>query len=315
MERANTRSRSGTRASRSNSRSRSGTRSNSNTKSRARSGTNTKSRARSRARTRSNSRKPRILLKRRKTALDHLAGPRWPDKMILFVSTHGTIICEKDVLETFSLPPGIELKRMQVATPGIVNFASDSIMSGYVSMINAHRDELLSNNEGTQDAAIIKMMKYIRINDLIESEDLKRGLAHSPDDSDDEDHQGNITEYLQGLNRSHRIQTYKSTPESAVDIINKTYTRENQQKTKNDWTIKAMNIPGQPDLLAYMKKQTRHGNSTVTIKEIVDECLGHGVKQLMLFDFSCGSIADHEYNPVKTRHVRILRRRITAANV
>lgn len=306
MERANTKARSGTRASRSNSRTRA-SRSKSRSRSGTRSGTNAKSR--------NSRRKPRILLKRRKTALDHLAGPRWPDKMILFVSTHGTIICEKDVLETFSLPPGIELKRMQVATPGIVNFASDSIMSGYVSMINAHRDELLSNNEGTQNAAIIKMMKSIRRNDLIESEDLKRGLDYSPDDSDDEDLQGNITDYLQGLNRSHRIQTYKSTPESPADIINKTYTRENPQTTKNDWTIKAMNIPGQPDLLAYMKKQTRHGESTVTMKEIVDECLVHGVKQLMLFDFSCGSIADRKYNRVKPKHARILRRRITATNV
>jgi hypothetical protein len=256
-----------------------------------------------------------MALKRKRTALEHLSSPIWPEKMILFISTHGTIICENDVLKQFILPPGIELKRMQVATPGIVNFASDSIMTGYVSMINAHRDELLSNNDGTQNAAITKMMKYIRRNDLIQSDNLKRALEYSPEDAEDEDHQLNIVDYLQGLNRSHRIQTYKSTQKSPVLVINKTYSRDNQQKTKNDWTIKAMNIPGQPDLLAYMKKQTRHGESTVSLKEIVDECLNHGVKQLMLFDFSCGSIANHKFHPVKTRHARILRRRITATNV
>ena len=256
-----------------------------------------------------------MALKRKRTALEHLSSSVWPDKMILFISTHGTIICENDVLKKFILPPGIELKRMQVSTPGNVNFASDSIMTGYVSMINAHRDELLSNNDGTQDAAITKMMKYIRRNDLIQSDNLKRALEYSPEDEEDEDRHVNIVDYLQGLNRSHRIQTYKSTQQNPVVVINKTYSRENQQKTKNDWTIKAMNIPGQPDLLAYMKKQTRHGDSTVSLKEIVDECLNHGVKQLMLFDFSCGSIADHKYNPVKTRHARILRRRITATNV
>lgn len=256
-----------------------------------------------------------MALKRKKTAIEHLSSSVWPEKMILFISTHGTIICENDVLKQFTLPPGIELKRMQVATPGFVNFATDSIMTGYVSMINAHRDELLSNNDGTQDAAITKMMKYIRRNDLIQSENLKRSLKYSPEDEDDVDHQNNIVGYLEGLNRSHRIQTYKSTQQNPVSVINKTYNRENHQKTKNDWTIKAMNIPGQPDLLAYMKKQTRYGDSTVSLKEIVDECLNHGVKQLMLFDFSCGSIANHNYHPVKTRHARILRRRITATNV
>lgn len=264
--------------------------------------------------TRSDARKT-VSAKRKKTALEHLASKVWPEKMILFVSTHGTIICEKDVLKKFTLPPGIELKRMQVATPGVVNFASDSIMSGYVSMINAHRNELLSNNDATQNAAIIKMMKYIRRKDLIESEELKRGLEYTPEDEYDKKRNYNIVDYIEGLNRSHRIQTYNSTQQSPVDVLNKTYTRENYKKTKNDWTIKAMNIPGQPDLLAYMKKQTRHGDSTVTMKEIVNECLAHGVKQLMLFDFSCGSIADNEYNPVEPRHVRLLRRRITVEDI
>lgn len=236
-----------------------------------------------------------------------LAMPNWPETLILLISTHGNIICENDVLKKFILPPGIELERVQMATPGEVNVASEEQVKGYASMINAHRDELLSTNPTTQKHALEKMVKRIRYHDLMYARAYKEVYVDVPEEDRDEHMAG----YLEGLNRAHKITKHHSTRSSPVVLIDKLYSRTNEYANKNDWTIKVMNIPGQPDLLSFLKLQTRHGESNIYLKEVINECVNHGVKKLIMFDFSCGVFTDSELQEKPKREQRILRRRIT----
>jgi uncharacterized protein YxeA len=95
-----------------------------------------------------------------------------------------------------------------------------------------------------------------------------------------------------------------------------TKTKSKDMETfKNDFQIQALNLEGHPDLLDYMIRKTRSMRFIeITLKDIVNECVKKGVKELIIFDYSCSNILDNDTGKQKSRITRSVRRNIEREN-
>jgi hypothetical protein len=252
-------------------------------------------------------------------SLKSLAAPHWDDTAILFITTHGLIIKEEDQdVNTFIVPEGIIIKRALASVPGQCNIVGELDVNAYVSLINAYKSNLMSNRETTRDAAVNDVMESIKrsdTKDLKHKKDyvnsLQKFSKYNEVDEEDEEHLSNYQGYIREFEKGFTIQEFNP----GDTIIDKKYIRTNFEATKNDWIIKVMNIPGTPDLLSFLRTQTRGGDSSITLKEIVDFLIGKGVKNIIIFDLTCSNIATSELVDYDSYTVRAIRRDISKRNM
>lgn len=236
---------------------------------------------------------------------DSLSSNNWNPTAILFITTHGIVTKEDETsdIHTFTVPQGITIKRATASTPGECNIVEPEVIDGYVSLIKSLMSELLSNREDTQNNAISKVFTTVQ---KIESNELTKKRKYIEIAGDNEDYVEDYKRFVKNFNKAFGYKEFHS----GEQIIDKKYVRSNNQATKNDWTMKVMNIPGNPDLLSFLKSQTRFGESTVTLKEIVEFLQGKGVSTIVIFDMTCSSIMTTNFVEYPERHVRRLRRDI-----
>jgi hypothetical protein len=244
-----------------------------------------------------------------------LASKNWHDTAILFITTHGLIIKEDEEhdVDTFIVPKGITIKRAMVSAPGECNIVSEEIVDSYVKLINSLKTKLMSNRETTQDDAIKKIVDTIKRTDssnLHMRRTFTRNLLRQKEKEElnesDEEHLENYQGYIRQFEKGFTIQEFNT----GDQILNKKYLRENVESTKNDWVIKVMNIPGQPDLLSFLKMQTRGGESTIRLQEIVDFLIEKGVKNIIIFDLTCSNITYPDLTEFSKRETRSTRRSV-----
>lgn len=249
---------------------------------------------------------------------EELASYNLGETVVLLISTHGLIIKKEDEeeVDTFRVPPGITIKRAAVSVPGECNIVGADDIIGYEQTINSQMGNLLNRNEKTQKFAIGTVLGTIQREDMrdlpnkqarinIDRRLKEKGDDELFDESDDE-HLQNYMGYVRHFDKAHRIKIF----EEGERILNKKYTRTNLEATKSDWVIKVMSVRSRdkPDLLSFLKTQTRFGVSSIMLEDIVDFFAQKGVKNIIIFDLSCSNIArpeDHlEYDQRYTRRLR-----------
>lgn len=208
-------------------------------------------------------------------------------KLILAITTHGKVtISNIDDAEphTFIFPEGIKMTKLNVSAYGECNIMDEDQVDSYIGKIRKNMKSLLSPKLSAKkfrslseefhktDTSFLKNIKY-QYNDL-----------KNKSDEDALTYKG----YLNGFDRSYTIET-----KSAGDItLNKYYVRTNADVKNNDWKIKAINMPGEPDILSCVGPQTREGSSKITLENLINMLRQYGVTEVIIFDFSCSDIGD-----------------------
>ena len=231
------------------------------------------------------------------------------DKILLAITSHGWINCDDGDIDTFVIPDGITVNKVTMSSPGNVNFVNETQLNKSMRDVKRRKKRILqSKKSSTVIKAINEAIQDIKDVDYQEKKFLEdeRLLPVIPED-DSEERMNDISQYLHGLNKAHK--NYILKPGDVV--INKKYMRENCQATKYDWGMPILNLPGEPDLLQLLRIQTRKGTCGITLSEIVDYFKNNGVKELIIFDFSCSVFAndDNDFSLPK-RKVRSIRREI-----
>jgi hypothetical protein len=247
-------------------------------------------------------------------SLSELSYQTWDKTIILFITSHGLIIEEQpEKIKLFTIPDGIIIKRALISTPGECNIVGEQEVNGYVKLINSLKSELTSNRETTQNEAIQKVVDTMEKIDYKESkiieDEIKELQSKSKKNKLSDVDLSRLqvrTGYIHNLNKGFNINFFGP----GKQILNKTYIRSNLESTKNDWVIKVLNIPGQPDLLSFLKIQTRGGDTNITLEEIISFLKSKGVETVILFDLSCSNVADTDLTDVTERSTRRYRRDI-----
>jgi len=84
------------------------------------------------------------------------------------------------------------------------------------------------------------------------------------------------------------------------EMINKQYVRDNKDALNpfGDWQIKALNLPGQPDLINEIERANgrmsgaRLGEATTSLKEIINFCASRGSERILIFDLTCSNVTN-----------------------
>jgi hypothetical protein len=252
----------------------------------------------------------------------------FPKKILLSVTTHGILKSWKSKafgreLDTFIIPDGIKLIKMNIATLGECNFMAPETVTEFTKLIKRYEPYIIK--KGKEDR-IIKQ-KLESISKLIKTKEeeeklpsievqmldiIKKKKEGKKLNEDEKEMMNEINRYLTAYNKSYNISIFNP----GEITVNKTFKRSNIEANKSDWIIKIINMPNQPDLLPYMVRQTRKGESEIKLEEIVNFLKERGVEEIFLIDFSCALFEDiDEGSYVSSRESRRSRRSIKQRSI
>lgn len=241
-----------------------------------------------------------------------------PKTLILVISTHGKVTVDnKDSDEhTFIFPADITMTKLNVSTYGECNIISEAQMNAYVKKIKRNMKSLLSpekhkktfrslatsfHKDDTESLKSLKPM-YKALEQTLDEH--SQGIDTGADIPELQSLHKIYTGYFSGFDRNYTMETKRN----GQLTLNKFYLRDNREATQNDWVIKAINIPGEPDLMTWVAPQTRGGTTRVSLEQLINMLKSYGVKHVIIFDFSCSDIGDKnieiELNARETRRHR-----------
>jgi hypothetical protein len=238
-----------------------------------------------------------------------LSEPVFPSIIVLLITTHGTVNLDKnEEVLTFTVPEGITIFRSLASTVGECNIINEDMVDKYIEIIKSNMENL--TNESTILDSVNEVTSAIRdidIGELPEREkEIKNFRKKKLSEKAAEDSLRVYEGYYYGIDKSHNV-TVKNPDEQ---MLNKIYSRVDSEVTLNDWVIKAINLPGEPDILKYLFRPRRGklAESSITLENIVDFFKSKGVEQLIIFDVSCSNIRDTEQSDISSRAARRIRR-------
>jgi hypothetical protein len=240
--------------------------------------------------------------------MDHV----FPSTIILAITTHGKIhLNDDDNPKSFIVPEGMKIIRSLMSSIGECNILNEGDVNKQVNIIEQNMKALLKPK--TQLDTVVNITGKIRkidLDNLYYKENKVKELGkRNIDDMDFDEYETNqiYKGYIHSLDKAHII----NIKNSGDKVLNKSYNRLEEEATENDWVIKVVNMPGQPDLLTYLSELKSDETSTITFEDIVLFLKSKMVETLIVFDFSCSDIMDKDgWMNVSPRTARKIRRSI-----
>ena len=225
-------------------------------------------------------------------ASDCLLKPCLPEVVILGVHTHGENVA--DLRKTIDIPKGMTLNMITSSSPGTCNFAFRNIDYVMKELIDDHIYGKPIDQEHITLAikSLKKSQSYIN-----------RGFKNVTDPQLKTD----IKNYIHQSDSLYRQINYNSS--SKFKPIDKYFIQRIGEKPTTpefDLKIKILNMPGFPDLFKEPHFPVSHGDGTneTSLNNIIQYLNYRGVKDVIIFDFSCSVYNDD----LTDKETRILRR-------
>jgi hypothetical protein len=219
----------------------------------------------------------------------------YPETAIISIASHGLIQLERkseyalEDVPKFTVPKGMQIIKYSEVPPGTCNMMTDDKLDEYIEYILSQ--EL--DKESMKDAFDI-------VQDMVPTFKEKK--------------QEIVTEQtkLKSAEKNPVSSTYVHTYDKGYltgffnagdNMLNKTYSTEVEGRhVIYDWQIVLLNAIGQPDLFKLLSPQGRrhHGESgEITLEQMVIHLSKNGVKNIVLFDFSCSNYLDSEFQDIE----------------
>jgi len=220
----------------------------------------------------------------------------WPKTLVLSISTHGYIVYEKP---SYDLPEDLIVVKMNSVIPSVCNF----ILGENLKKINDFITQKIQQTPAINSTNLVNFCSEIRDRVISEASESEQSVFADTSekkrrgDSEDLDIQ---LPFLHSFDKGYAI--INATNSS---ITNKMYSRENAiaENVYGDWQIKALNVPGQPDLVSAIENENgrrtgRSGEAITDLKEIITFCIKKGSNRILIFDFSCANVTNEDREDV-----------------
>ncbi len=240
----------------------------------------------------------------------------FPSTIILAITTHGKIHMNyDDNPQTFIVPEGMKIIRSLMSSIGECNILDEADVNDQVNIIKQNMTDLLDPE--TQVDTVVTVTDKIRDIDLdnlyYKESEVKELRKKNIDDMDFDEYEAKqmYEGFIHGFDKAHII----NIKYSGDKVLNKSYNRLEEEATENDWVIKVVNMPDQPDLLTYLSELKSDETSSITFEDIVLFLKSKMVETLIVFDFSCSDIMDKDgWMNVSPRTARKVRRSMILYN-
>jgi hypothetical protein len=213
----------------------------------------------------------------------------FPETVVLSISTHGIVVKDKP---SMTIPRGMKFAKMSWVMPTVCSFMGDDDVDAANKIIMEHinKNPITSENLQEKCQEITKQLSGI----LKESVAANRATIKAVERGEDTDEMlEHRKAYVRAAPRGLRV---FSTLTGIKTYINKTYVRDRTEalNPQGDWQIRVLNIPGQPDVVNFIEGRAYNtrGESETDLKGIMKVLKNNGVKNVMMFDFSCANVTD-----------------------
>lgn len=241
----------------------------------------------------------------------------YPATIVIAINTHGFILINEDgMYDTFKVRKGITFYKINAVVPGVCNILWDEQNQDNINIVEQAIYKVKSKYNEEDNGNNQPMSMYDFSNEIRNilfgyqsffQKDLKREMDEIKSRGEDEKiHK----EYLQHFDKGFALCDFTDSV-----MINKGFTRSNEEGIglHHDWQITVVNMKEKPDVVKNINLEKgigihHHGTSETTLKEIIDHLYSHGVKRILMVDFSCSNFVDENFNDVLTdRGVRSMR--------
>jgi hypothetical protein len=230
----------------------------------------------------------------------------FPETMVLSITLHGRMSVENGAITTFTVPDGMRIIKVSAVAPGVCNVTTAEEMK----TANASIREVFDSPQLTYEEKESKLASLVQSLKTLESDTTAtiRSQLKREEDVD-------MRNMLRYMDKGFSIVQY----ESGKTMINKEFGRSDGEglESVDDYKITALNAEGQPDLHSLIVSErsgatmTRastksEGEFLLRLSTIVTFLQKRGVKNILLFDFSCSEMTEGS-----ERDKRLLRLNLT----
>ena len=221
------------------------------------------------------------------------------ENAVLLIGTHGSILYDENgKFDTFEIPEGIEILKINKSAFGCINYDNDENIKRYDELIQQFWNELVDPFKSVNKIAINKIINEMRDDYNISIKSLKYHNKHKTKKLNTKTWRF-MTNKHNGLNLQHL--------KPGDEVMNRMYTKylgPNIELKKNDdamfmkeYYMDQMNENILTDLGSESDLDNNGENNNVTwLNFIVDYYKILGVKKLIIFDTSCSSFgAQHNF--------------------
>lgn len=225
-----------------------------------------------------------------------------PETVVLGITTHGAIPIEDSEVKTFEVPSGMTITKVSLAAIGVCNLTTEDEVetaSRIIGRVFQNTQRPIQKNIDLATFVVFDLHKELQKE---VDKDVKSGLIKDP----------NFQEFIRYSDKPQTQFTYTT----GQKLIDKVFMRSvvEGMASPYDYKINMLNVTGKPDLVKLLttgrtvpstRASVLRENTPLFFSDIVEFLESKGVKQIVVFDFSCSVM--EEGTP---RDVRVKRRRL-----
>jgi hypothetical protein len=216
----------------------------------------------------------------------------FPKTVVLSITLHGLMLVENGAVAEFTVPDGMRIIKISAVAPGVCNVTTEK----EIKIANDSIREVFDSPQLTYEEKESKLASLVQSLKTLESDTTAtiRSQLKREEDVD-------MRNMLRYMDKGFSIVHY----ESGKTMINKEFGRSGGEglESVDDYKITALNVEGQPDLHSIIVSErsgatmTRastksEGQYLLRLSTIVTFLQKNGVKNILLFDFSCSEMTE-----------------------
>ena len=216
----------------------------------------------------------------------------FPETVVLSITVHGLMPVENGTVTTFTVPEGMRIKKISAVAPGVCNVTTEEEIEKATDSIR----KVFGSPDLTYEEIDSKLTPLIGSLKTLESETIPTVRSQLKGEKDTD-----MSNFIRYTDKGFSTVEYLP----GNPMINKEFGRSDGEgiKTVDDFKISALNAVGQPDIHSiivsgrYGATMTRgsrksEGDYLLTLSTIVTVLQEKGVKNILLFDFSCSEMTE-----------------------
>jgi len=235
----------------------------------------------------------------------------FPETVIVSVTLHGSIHPEEDgePVSTFKVPEGMRIKKISAVAPGVCNVTSETqIAKINRSITSAFKNPIQYEDVDSKLPPLIQSFKQLEKNEVIFIlKDTESTISKKE------------KEFIRHTDKGYTVVDYLA----GQPILQKRYSRSVGEgiDDANDFKINLLNVEGQPDLHSLLltgrsgatttrASEIEEGQYMVRLSSFVNLLQEKGVKNIVLFDFSCSDFYDMDDRTSRRTRIETKRRKL-----
>jgi hypothetical protein len=216
----------------------------------------------------------------------------FPETVVLSITLHGLMLVENGAVAEFTVPDGMRIIKISAVAPGVCNVTTEK----EIKIANDSIREVFDSPQLTYEEKESKLASLVQSLKTLESDTTAtiRSQLKREEDVD-------MRNMLRYMDKGFSIVHY----ESGKTMINKEFGRSGGEglESVDDYKITALNVEGQPDLHSIIVSERSGATMTrgttkseeqylLRLSTIVTFLQKNGVKNILLFDFSCSEMTE-----------------------